>query len=188
LLELENIPIGTVTIPLEPILCEDMKNGTAIGCIKCPKYAEGCNEFLAQYERKKDTNIDKISGGKVEERAMIRFEVAQQLVQIKEYQEAKNQKQRKILVRKLAPQITNRRLTEVEYDEVVEITRMLKEEMKKEQPEEEEEPDEQPPIEEIPEKEEKVVLPEPDEEPEEIYPDQDAMVEETKKITRKQVT
>jgi hypothetical protein len=121
----ENIPIGYVDIPIEPILCEDMKANKVIGCIKCPKHSQGCQEFLAQYERKKDTNIDKISGGKIEERALIRFEIAQQLSTLPEYTRCTNQRQRKIVVRKLAPELTNRRLTEAELGEIVEMTRML---------------------------------------------------------------
>lgn len=204
----ENIPIGYVEIPLDPILCQDMKDGKVIGCIKCPKYAEGCMEFQATYERKKDTNIDKVTGGKLEERTMIRFKVAQQLVQIKEYMEVTNQKQRKIMVRKLVPELSNRRFTEAELDEVVEITRMLQAEMKKQQAEEpEEELDEETESESSEEAEEEGIRPEevegitpeelemlekpkkkkkkPAPKPEEeVYPDHDKMIEELERLQR----
>ena len=202
----ENIPIGTITIPLEPILCDDMKTGKVIGCIKCPKYEQGCKELIAEYERKKDGNIEKISGGKPEERAMIRFEVAQELVQNEEYMKATNQKQRKILVRRLAPEISNRRFTEGEMDEVVEITRMIIEQAKSQEAmAEEEEVEPEPVKEKKPKKkkakkvveEEPVVMEKegnegvgmskqptpkiPDEE-EEVYPDHETMLEELRKL------
>lgn len=192
----EQIPIGYVLIPIGDLICEDMRTNKVIGCIKCPKYDTGCQEFICQYEHKKDVNIDKISEGKPEERAVIRYEVAEKMIKEKEFLNCKNQKQRKIVVRKLAPSFSNRRFTEGELDEIVEMSRILLAESKgtviePDEPEPEEEPG--PEMVEMSIKGEekvgmsKVAIDTSKAVQEEVYPDQDGLKDSLKKLRSKNV-
>lgn len=117
-------PLGFIVIPVAHLwTCEEINKGIYPRCDTygqplCPKFPT-CPRFVAKYERKKNEWINAEKEQKTSHMQEQRFKMGEQLSRSNMFNEAPNQKQRRIIARNIFPQ-----LTEGELTEIIEIAKM----------------------------------------------------------------
>lgn len=115
-------PLGYIIMPVKHLwTCKEIgKYGRCdtFGKPLCPNFPT-CPRFVATYERKKNTWIQKEKDQEIGEMQEQRFKMGEQLAKSTMFQDSPNQRQRVIIARNLFPQ-----LTEGELREIIEIAKM----------------------------------------------------------------
>lgn len=139
--ENERVPLGYIEIPVSEWLCSYIKEWKVTDCIVCPLYSkENFNEYKndtwakefkqcsltkAVYERMKDENIDKTTGGGLEERTKLKIKLSYQFYKDPIFKAIKVKTRRKIYIQDNYFKYTNRRFTIQEIDEIADRVELI---------------------------------------------------------------